>query len=117
MIARPVTIAQPPANPWTSRATVITPMVGASAHTTEAVDMASSAASNGIRRPRWSETGPPISWPSAMPTKNVVKVNWTCVAVPARSPATCGKAGTYMSVASGAIAVKNTTVATSPVVS
>ena len=52
-----------------------------------------------------------------MPTKNVVKVSWTWVAVAARSSATCGNAGTYMSVASGAIAVKNTTVATNAEVS
>ena len=47
-----------------------------------------------------------------MPTKNVVNVSWTWVAVADRSAATCGNAGTYMSVASGAIAVRNTTVAT-----
>ena len=47
-----------------------------------------------------------------MPTKNVVKVSCTWVAVADRSAATGGNAGTYMSVASGAIAVKNTTVAT-----
>ena len=44
--------------------------------------------------------------------KNVVRVSWTWVAVAARSAATAGKAGTYMSVARGAIAVRNTTVAT-----
>ena len=65
------------------------------------------------RRPRWSEIGPPTSWPSAIPTKKVVKVSWTWVAVADRSLATCGNAGTYMSVASGAIAVSRTTVATS----
>ena len=47
-----------------------------------------------------------------MPTKNVVKVSCTWVAVADRSAATAGNAGTYMSVANGAIAVKNTTVAT-----
>ena len=73
--------------------------------------MATIAASSGSRRPRWSETGPPTSWPRAMPTKNVVKVSCTCVAVADRSAATRGNAGTYMSVASGAIAVKNITVA------
>src|SRR3982751_1484789 len=52
-----------------------------------------------------------------MPTKNVVRVSWTCVAVADRSPATRGNAGTYMSVASGAIAVRKTTVAISPEVS
>ena len=52
-----------------------------------------------------------------MPTKNVVKVSWTWVAVADRSAATCGNAGTYMSVASGAIAVRKTTVATSAEVS
>ena len=76
-----------------------------------------SPATNSRRRPRWSETGPPISCPRPMPAKNVVRVSWTWVAPVDRSSATRGKAGTYMSVASGAIAVRNTTVATSAVVS
>ena len=87
-------------------------MLGDSAHTTDATVIATIAASNGIRRPRWSDTGPPTSWPRAMPTKNVVKVSCTWVAVADSSAATAGNAGTYMSVANGAIAVKNTTVAT-----
>jgi hypothetical protein len=94
----------------------MTAIVGVSAHTTDATVITRIAAISGRRRPRWSETGPPTSCPSAMPTKNVVNVSWTCVAVAANSPATCGNAGTYMSVASGAIAVRNTTVATRPAV-
>src|SRR4051794_34253832 len=49
-----------------------------------------------------------------MPTKNVVRVSCTCVADADSSPATCGNAGTYMSVASGAIAVRKITAAISP---
>src|ERR1700710_1335380 len=45
-----------------------------------------------------------------MPTKKVVRVSWTWVALAVRSEPTCGKAGTYISVASGAIAVTRTTV-------
>ena len=85
MTARPITIAQPPANPWTNRATIMTAMVGVSAHTTDATVITATAATSSRRRPRWSETGPPISCPRAMPTKNVVKVSWTWVAVAARS--------------------------------
>ena len=117
MTARPMTMAQPPAKPWTNRAAIMTAIVGASAHTTDASAMTATAAISSPRRPRWSDTGPPISCPSAMPTKKVVKVSWTWVAVAVRSVATCGNAGTYMSVASGAIAVRKTTVATSAEVS
>src|SRR3954463_13657728 len=52
-----------------------------------------------------------------MPTKKVVRVSCTCVADAESSPATCGNAGTYRSVASGAIAVRKITVAISPEVS
>ena len=92
MTARPITIAQPPLKPCTNRATIITPIDGVSAHTTEASDITTSAASSGRRRPRWSETGPPISWPSAMPTKNVVSVSCTCVAVAPEAPVAAGAA-------------------------
>ena len=77
--ARPMTMAQPPAKPWTNRAAIMTVIVGASAHTTDASAMTTTAAISRRRRPRWSETGPPISWPRAMPTKNVVSVSWTWV--------------------------------------
>lgn len=105
-------MAQPPAKPWKNRAAIITAMLGLSAQTMEATPITTTAASSGRRRPTWSDTGPPTSWPSDIPTKKVVRVSCTWVAVATRSPATCGKAGTYMSVASGAIAVTNTTVAT-----
>ena len=36
MTARPMTIAQPPAQPCTNRAAIMTPMDGVRAHTTEA---------------------------------------------------------------------------------
>src|SRR4051794_17426183 len=52
-----------------------------------------------------------------MPTKKGVRVSCTCVADAERSPATRGNAGTYMSVASGAIEVRKITVAVSPKVS
>lgn len=112
--ARPITIAQPPAKPCTRRAVIITAIVGVTAHATDASVMTRTAASSGRRRPRWSDTGPPISCPRAIPTKKVVRVSWTWVAVPPRSLATRGNAGTYISVARGAIAVRNTTVATRP---
>jgi hypothetical protein len=49
--------------------------------------------------------------------KKVVRVSWTWLAVEDRSLATRGNAVTYMSVAKGAIAVRNTTTATRPDVS
>ena len=107
-IERAITIAQPPAKPCTSRAAIITPMLGPNAHARLATASTASDTSSGGRRPTRSEAGPPISCPSAMPTKNVVNVNCTCVADAARSRPTSGNAGTYMSVASGAIAVINT---------
>src|SRR4051794_21361932 len=48
-----------------------------------------------------------------MPTKKVVSVSCTPVALPCRSSPTKGNAGTYMSVARGAIIVSNTTFASS----
>jgi hypothetical protein len=110
-IERAITIAQPPLNPCTSRATIITVMLGLNAHSTEETASTAKAASRGLRRPVRSDMGPPSSWPSAMPTKNVVSVSCTWVAVVSRSRPTSGNAGTYMSVANGAIAVMKTTVA------
>ena len=45
--ARPITMAQPPAKPWTSRAAIITPMVGESAQATDATLITTTAASSG----------------------------------------------------------------------
>lgn len=59
----------------------------------------------GIRRPRWSDSGPPSSCPNAMPRKNVVKVRPTSDAEVAKSAVTRGKAGVYMSVANGGTAL------------
>src|SRR3954451_7783502 len=107
---RAMTIAHPPVKPCTSRAAIITGTVGLNAHTTEAATNAATAASSGRRRPARSEYGPPTSCPSAMPTKNVVSVSCTWVADASRSRPTSGNAGTYMSVASGAMAVMSTIV-------
>ena len=106
---RAMTMAQPPANPCTRRAAIITDTDGLTAHTTDAATRTASPASSGRRRPTRSENGPPASWPSAIPTKNVVRVSCTWVAEASRSPPTSGNAGTYMSVASGAMAVMSTT--------
>ena len=110
--ARPMTMAQPPAKPWTKRAAIITAIVGASAHTTDASAITttaaiSSAAAAPLVRDR---TADQLAERHADEERR--QVSWTWVAVADRSLATCGNAGTYMSVASGAIAVRNTTVAT-----
>ena len=55
---RAITIAHPPLNPCTSRASIITAMLGLNAQSAEASIMMTSAASKGRRRPRWSETAP-----------------------------------------------------------
>ncbi len=104
-----MTMAQPPAKPCTNRAAIITATDGLNAHATDAATRTASPASSGRRRPTRSENGPPASWPSAMPTKNVVSVSCTWVAEASRSRPTSGNAGTYMSVASGAMAVMSTT--------
>ena len=104
-----MTMAQPPAKPCTNRAAIITATDGLNAHATDATTRTASPASSGRRRPTRSENGPPASWPSAIPTKNVVSVSCTWVAEASRSRPTSGNAGTYMSVASGAMAVMSTT--------
>ena len=45
--ARPMTMAQPPAKPWTNRAAIMTAIVGASAHTTDASAITTTAAISG----------------------------------------------------------------------
>ncbi len=52
MTARPMTMAQPPANPCTNRAIIITTMFGATAHTIDAAVITSTETMSGIRRPR-----------------------------------------------------------------
>jgi hypothetical protein len=109
-IERAITIAQPPLKPCTNRASIITAMVGLNAHTADATANTASDTRSGARLPIRSEDGPPTSCPSAIPTKNVVNVNCTCVADAPRSRPTNGNAGTYMSVDSGAIAAISTIV-------
>ncbi|CAH0266320.1 hypothetical protein SRABI83_03523 [Arthrobacter sp. Bi83] len=89
------------------------PTFGARAQATDATAIRIVPATRGMRRPRWSLKGPPTSWPSPIPAKNVVRVNCTADAVVPNSCDTRGNAGTYMSVASGATAVRKMTVATS----
>ena len=96
------------------RAAIISWIDGLTAQATDARVSTASDSSSGVRRPRASETGPPTSWPSAIPTKNVVSVSCTWVAPASRSWPTRGKAGTYMSVASGAIEVTRMIVASRP---
>jgi hypothetical protein len=54
-----------------------------------------------------------MACPSPIPAKNVVRGSCTADAVVPNSSDTRGKAGTYISVASGAAAVRKMTVATS----
>jgi hypothetical protein len=69
----------------------------------------------GIRRPRWSDSGPPSNCPNAMPRKNVVKVRPTSDGELTRSAVTRGKAGVYMSVANGGTALCRASVNTKEV--
>ena len=79
-------------------------MLGARAHTTAPQAHTRPPTTMGSRRPRWSETAPPATCPSAMPMKKTVSVSPTLPALVDRSLATYGKAGLYMSVAKGGTA-------------
>ena len=65
--ARATTAATPPPNPCTTRNPISHPMDGASAQPTAPAVQTRPPAMIGSRRPRWSDNGPPSSWPSAMP--------------------------------------------------
>jgi hypothetical protein len=100
------------ARPWTTRDTTRNPIEGAKAHPTAPRVQIRPPAMIGIRRPRWSDSGPPSSCPNAMPRKNVVKVRPTSDAELARSAVTRGNAGVYMSVANGGTALSRASVNT-----
>ncbi len=113
--ARATTAAKPPPKPCTTRKTMSNPIDGANAQPTAPRVQISPPTMIGIRRPRWSDSGPPSSCPNAMPRKNVVKVRPTSDAEVARSAVTCGKAGVYMSVANGGTALCKASVNTKEV--
>jgi hypothetical protein len=75
--ARATTAATPPPKPCTTRPTINNPIDGANAQPTAPSVQISPPAIIGIRRPRWSDSGPPSSCPNAMPRKNVVSVTPT----------------------------------------
>ena len=52
----------------------------------------------GVRRPRRSLSGPPMSCPSAMPSSTAVSVSWAAAGVVPRSRAREGSAGRYASI-------------------
>jgi hypothetical protein len=114
--ARATTAAKPPPKPCTTRNTISNPIDGAKAQPTAPRVQISPPAIIGVRRPRWSDNGPPSSCPNAIPRKNVVKVRPTSDAEVARSAVTRGKAGVYMSVANGGTALCNASVRISAVV-
>jgi hypothetical protein len=114
--ARATTAATPPPKPCTTRNTINNPIDGANAQPTAPRVQISPPTIIGIRRPRWSDSGPPSSCPNAMPRKNVVNVRPTSDAEVARSSVTCGKAGVYMSVANGGTALCKASVRISVVV-
>ena len=114
--ARATTAARPPPKPCTTRNTIRNQIDGARAQPMAPTVQSSPPTIIGIRRPRWSENGPPSNCPNAMPRKNVVNVRPTSDAEVARSAVTCGKAGVYMSVANGGTAHCNAKVTISSVV-
>src|SRR5215213_3266393 len=113
--ARATTAARPPPNPCTTRNTMRAQIDGARAHPMAPRVQIKPPTIIGIRRPRWSDSGPPTSCPNAMPRKNVVKVRPTSDAEVARSAVTRGKAGVYMSVANGGTALCKASVNTKDV--
>ena len=118
MTARATTAAKPPPKPCTTRNAMSHPIDGATAHPTAPRVQTSAPTIIGLRRPRWSDNGPPSSCPRPRPRprKNVVNVSPTSDAEVARSAVTRGKAGVYMSVANGGTALCNANVRISDVV-
>ena len=104
--ARPSTMPKPPPIPCTTRMTSSRSTVGARAQPIEPSRHSTMPNSSGARRPIRSERGPATTCPLAVPTKKAVRVSCMRAAVVARSCSTCGKAGMYMSVASGPIALR-----------
>ena len=103
--ARPSTIPKPPPIPCSTRSTSSTSTEGASAQPIEASRHSMMPISSGPRRPRRSERGPATICPLAVPRKNAVIVSCIREAVVPSCSATSGKAGMYMSVASGPMAL------------
>ena len=101
MMARESTTPAAPVKPWRNLAITRTVTVGASAQAMPASRQATVPISRGPRRPVESDRGPITSWPAASPSMKEVSVSCTPEAVVPRSPAMSGKAGRYMSVASG----------------
>jgi hypothetical protein len=100
-MARAITIPAQPPRPWTKRQVVSQPISAVSAQPMEPVMKMARPTSSGGRRPKRSASGPKISWAMAMPAKKVASVFCTAAGSAARPAAMAGKAGRYMSVASG----------------
>ena len=102
-----------PARPCISRAAVSSPMLGASAQSTDAKRCATTPVMRGRRRPRASESGPMTSCPRPSPTSMPVIVACAAASVVARSAVRLGSAGRYMSMVSGPSAVSEPSTSTS----
>ena len=103
--ARAVAAAIPPPIPWMTRAAMSSQIVGATEQPTAPTAQISPPTMIGVRRPRESDHGPPMSWPRPNPRKKVVSVRPTIAAVVPSAVVTTGIAGVYMSVANGGTAV------------
>ena len=99
------TVAAATPSPCSTRSPPSTAMLGAKTHSTDATMCAASPASSGTRRPTASESGPISNWPSARPTSVPVSVSCTAVSVVCRPAVMAGRAGRYMSMVSGPIAI------------
>ncbi len=107
---RAITIAHPPLKPWTRRATIITPIDGLSAHTTEAGDHHERAEQRTAATPLVGDrTTDELT--ERHPDEEGGQRELHLGRAACRSSPTMGNAGTYMSVASGAIIVSSTTFA------
>ena len=91
--ARATTIPTAPSRPCARRSAIRTSTLGATAHSTEATANPADPISIGRRRPRTSDSGPAISWPSASPTRQAVSESWVTDGVVARSAVSAGRAG------------------------
>ncbi len=84
-IAIATTETAAPAKPCSTRTPASTAIVGATAHTADATAWAQMPTISGRRRPRASDSGPMISWPTARPSSMPVSVSWTAESLASRS--------------------------------
>ena len=82
-----------PASPWTSRSTSSTVIDQANAQASEASAYATSPIISGRLRPKRSDSGPAMIWPTARPIRHAVMVSCAAEVDASSSAASWGSAG------------------------